>query len=134
MEQTSLRKKKASPRHGGVQTKVLRKVRADLTLIWAAGHFSVGTLEGLQMRQYSSNQDFYDHIDDVVELLRLNGHQKPAEKIHNLIYMVLWTTSSELFGELRKEFSELIKGNADLPRNTRDTLKDFVKTIDKVWN
>ena len=38
VEQTSLRRKKASPRQAGVKIAALRKCRADSTLIWATAH------------------------------------------------------------------------------------------------
>ena len=86
------------------------------------------------MKRYSSNQDFYDHIDEVVEILRSTKHAKSAEKIHYLIHKVAWTTASELFGELRNEFETLLASKTNFPGNLRDILKHFIKTLDDAWN
>ena len=82
------------------------------------------------MKAYSSTQDFYNHIDEIVEILRSTEHSRSAEKIYSLIHKVAWTTSSELFGELRNEFVLLKKNKKSLPDNVYEAVKTFIKTID----
>jgi len=52
-------------------------------------------------RQFASNADFYDFVDSVAERLRRCHRIADAERLHMLIHKVAWTTSTELFGELR---------------------------------
>ncbi len=86
------------------------------------------------MRTYRSNQEFYDHIDEVVELLRTVGHEKSADKINHLLHKVAWTTSSELFGELRDEFSAIIQSKTELPVEIHNAVKGFIETINTAWD
>ena len=86
------------------------------------------------MKSYSSNQDFYDHIDEVVEILRTTTLSKSAEKIHHLLHKVAWTTTSELFGELRNEFNSILKVKSDISNEIRKVIKHFVTTIDIAWD
>jgi hypothetical protein len=86
------------------------------------------------MKAYSSNQDFYNHIDEIVEILRSTKHSKSADKIDYLIHKVAWTTSSELFGELRNEFVALNGSDKNLSDEIRKVLQQFIKTIDLAPN
>jgi hypothetical protein len=85
------------------------------------------------MKSYSSNQDFYNHIDSIVELLRTTSLSKSAEKIHFLLHKVAWTTTSELFGELRKEFHSILKQKSEISKENREALNKFITTIDDTW-
>jgi hypothetical protein len=51
--------------------------------------------------QFASNVDFYDFVDTIAERLRRYHRFADAERLHTLIHKVVWTTSTELFGELR---------------------------------
>lgn len=86
------------------------------------------------MKSYSSNQDFYDHIDEIVDLLRTTSLSNSAEKIHYLLHKVAWTTTSELFGELRNEFHHMLKEKSDISEENREALKNFITTIDDAWD
>jgi hypothetical protein len=52
-------------------------------------------------RQFFSNVDFYNFVDTIAERLRHCHRITDAERLHTLIHKVAWTTSTELFGELR---------------------------------
>jgi len=87
-----------------------------------------------KMRSYKSNQDFYDHIDEVVDSLRSVGHTNVADQIHSLIHKVAWTSSSELFGELRDRFEQALASPIPMPTEIRIDLEDFIFTINKAWD
>lgn len=86
------------------------------------------------MRSYKSNQDFYDHIDEVVVSLRSAGHTIVADQIHSLIHEVAWTSSSELFGELRDRFQQALASPIPMPTEIRIDLEDFIFSINKAWD
>jgi len=52
-------------------------------------------------RQFSSNEEFYSFIDTIAQRLRSSGHVPDGERLNTLVHKVAWTTSTELFGELR---------------------------------
>ena len=86
------------------------------------------------MKRYFSNQDFYNHIDEMVEILRSTELSKSAEKVDFLIHKVAWTTASELFEELRNEFVALKESEIELPSKVHETLEQFINTIDFALN
>ena len=86
------------------------------------------------MRSYESNQQFYNHIDEVVTSLRLAGQVDIANQIHHLLYKVAWTTTSELFGELRERFEQALKSPTPLPSAIEIDLKGFITTINQSWD
>jgi hypothetical protein len=54
-----------------------------------------------EKRLFANNTEFYAFIDTIGQQLRGTGRVDDAERLHTLIHKVAWTTSSELFGELR---------------------------------
>jgi hypothetical protein len=86
------------------------------------------------MRTYSSNQEFYDHIDKVVILLRSDGHEHEANKIHHLLHKVAWTTSTELFGELRNCFEAILGASPGLSAPIAADLRNFIAVINGALN
>jgi len=85
------------------------------------------------MPTYESNQQFYDHIDEVVCELKSAGRVELANQIDHLLHKVAWTTSSELFGELRDRFEEALKSPTPLPSTIEVELKGFIATINQAW-
>jgi hypothetical protein len=85
------------------------------------------------MRTYGSNQQFYDHIDEVVAVLKSAGQVEIANQIDFLLHKVAWTTTSELFGELRDRFEQALKSPTPLPSTIEIELKGFIATIDQAW-
>ncbi len=85
------------------------------------------------MRNYDSNQQLYDHIDQTIASLKNEGHIKLANQIHNLLHEVAWTTSSELFGGLRVLFEQALNSPTPLPSSIASDLQGFVATINQAW-
>jgi hypothetical protein len=62
-------------------------------------------------------------------MMRHEGFHSDAEEINFLLHKVAWTTTSELFGELRNTFTSILEKNSDFPVQLRDKLKLFIATI-----
>ena len=85
------------------------------------------------MRSYESNQQFYDHIDEVVASLRSAGQVDIANRIDYLLHKVAWTTTTELFGELRERFEQALNSPKPLPSAIEVELKGFITKINHAW-
>jgi len=83
------------------------------------------------MLQYKNNQEFYDDIERTIRELSSGGFLAEARKISFLLHSVAWTSSSELFRELRIEFNNLLMSSNDLNDETNDKLRHFVTMLDK---
>ena len=92
------------------------------------------TLGILLVHTYKSNAEFYQHLDALTASLNESGFSEAGQKIAFLIHKVAWTTSSELFGELRILFREILQQHGDsLPRHISDDLTDCIQVIDGAW-
>ena len=85
------------------------------------------------MEKYNSNQDFYNHIDEFVVRLDQSNYAGYAKKLHHRLHDVAWTTTSELFGELKEIFKELLVTQPAVSKEMQNDLKHFISTIDKAW-
>ena len=89
---------------------------------------------GILVTTYKSNDEFYQHLDALTASLIASGFAKAGERISFLIHKVAWTTSSELFGELRIAFREILQQHRDsLPAHISDDLTDCIQVIDGAW-
>ncbi len=50
---------------------------------------------------FANNSEFYAFIDTIAQRLRSNGLVEDGERLNTLVHKIAWTTSTELFGELR---------------------------------
>ena len=86
------------------------------------------------MHTFESNDEFYKHLDKLTASLGESGFSEAGQKISFLLHKVAWTTSSELFGELRILFRELLAQHRDsLPQSISDDLRDCIQVIDRAW-
>lgn len=81
------------------------------------------------MATYQSNQEFYDDIDSAIAMMRHEGFHSDAEEINFLLRKVVWTNTSELFGDLRNTFRSILERNTNFPVQLIDKLKSFIATI-----
>ncbi len=83
------------------------------------------------MRQFHSNQDFYNFLDELSIRLKSSGFDDIERRIHTLIHKTAWTTSSELLGELRIALSEFKAKHQGVLENILESDIDMcIKTID----
>jgi hypothetical protein len=81
--------------------------------------------------KFASNDEFYAFIDAITEKLRKAGFASDAERLHELIHKIAWTTSSELFGELRIALKTIRKERAGLPSDLSSDIRYALKVINK---
>lgn len=86
------------------------------------------------MRTFASNQEFYDHIDSVTRSLAESGHREFAAQIDHLLHRVAWTTSSELFGELKERFEAFLGSSSTKEPILVAECRDIISAIDNAWS
>ena len=87
------------------------------------------------MKQFKSNQDFYNYIDELCVRLKWLGFNGIATKLHQLIHETAWTTSSELLGEMRIALREFRAENeANLNTALDSDIDMCLKTINSAFN
>jgi hypothetical protein len=82
-----------------------------------------------EKRPFANNTEFYAFIDTIAQRLRGTDRPDDAERLHTLIHNVAWTTSSELFGELRIALRDIREDHQTLDHAL---LSDIAFAIDTV--
>jgi hypothetical protein len=82
-----------------------------------------------EKRSFANNTEFYAFIDTIAQRLRGTDRPDVAERLHTLIHKVAWTTSSELFGELRIALRDIREDHQALDHAL---LSDITFAIDTV--
>ena len=85
--------------------------------------------------RFNSNQEFYAHIDSLIE--RLNGLNlvTSAQEIHSILHESAWTTSSELLGELKIGLVKIrTEHQGQLPRDAEQDIVSCIRFIEDAWN
>jgi hypothetical protein len=54
-------------------------------------------------------------IEAIRDKVRSHGFTAEADRLHTLVHEMVWTTSNELYGELRLALNEIRKERGDLP-------------------
>jgi hypothetical protein len=76
----------------------------------------------------------YDVFDELITSLRADGLSEEADRLHDLIYKVAWTTGSELLGELglvMKKLEQERGGGFSTP--TRAKMDRALDMVARVW-
>ena len=79
----------------------------------------------------TSNDQFYAFIDAITEKLRGRGFTSDADRLHALVHKTAWTTSTEVFGELRSALKEIPSHRPDFDSNLSADIQFAIKTINK---
>jgi hypothetical protein len=82
-------------------------------------------------RHFANNDEFYAFIDDIAERLRARQLNSDAERLHTLVRKVAWTTSTELFGELRIALRQTREQSALLDEALATDVALAIDTLDK---
>ena len=80
----------------------------------------------------ATSEEFPGVIDTVSDKLRSHGFSSEADRLHKLIHEMAWTTSSELYGELRLGLDEMRKGCHNLPPDIAREVDRLIKSIDRI--
>jgi ubiquinone biosynthesis protein UbiJ len=72
-------------------------------------------------------------FDELIAMLRAEGHVQVAQRLHTLLHEVTWTTASELMGELGLEIVRFqcrkIRGSPELQELTQRCMT----AVKKAW-
>jgi hypothetical protein len=71
-------------------------------------------------------------VDAIRDRLRTHGFDREADRLHELVHQMVWTTSNELYGELRLAMSRIRKARRDLPRDTASEIRRVIRSIDRI--
>ena len=80
----------------------------------------------------ATSEEFPGVIDAVRDKLRIHGFSSEADRLHKLVHEMAWTTSSELYGELRLGLDEMRKGCPNLPPDIAREVRRLIKSIDRI--
>jgi hypothetical protein len=83
-------------------------------------------------RKLARPDEFPGVIDAIRDKLRCQGFTGEADRLHTLVNEMVWTTSNELYGELRLALNEIRKERADLPSDIAAEIRRLIKSIDRV--
>jgi hypothetical protein len=84
---------------------------------------------------FNSNQEFYVHVDSLIERLKGLHLIAPAEEMHSILHESAWTTSSELLGELRLALVKIrTEHQGQLPPDVEQDIASCVRIIEDAWN
>jgi hypothetical protein len=71
-------------------------------------------------KPYKTVEEFYKAVEQLIRALRENGNMAEASRLDTLLHGV-WTTGSELIGELMLSLSDMKGG---FPADVRKQIKD----------
>ena len=75
-----------------------------------------------------------DPFERLIVSLRADGLAGDADRLHDLIHKVAWTTGSELMGELGQEIRKLRREHGDrFSANTRNLMDAALQMVERVW-
>ena len=77
-------------------------------------------------------EEFPAVIDTLGEKLRSAGFVVEADRFHYLIHEFVFTTSSELYGELHLALKKLNYERRALPRGIAAEVRRLLKSVDKI--
>jgi hypothetical protein len=76
-------------------------------------------------------EEFPAVIDHLSDKLRSRGLIAEADRLHKLVHQMAWTTSTELYGELRLALSDTKKQHK-LPAELAAEVRRLIKSIDQI--
>ena len=82
-------------------------------------------------RNLARPDEFPTVIDALRDRLRTRGFTPEADRLQEILQGV-WTTSTELYGELRLALNETRKERGDLPSDIAAEIRRLIKSIDRI--
>jgi hypothetical protein len=79
------------------------------------------------------SQTAYDDFDKLTSMLRAEGHDQVAQRLHVLLHEVAWTTGSELMGELGLEILTFQRSAQSLSAESQNLLCRCLDVVKTVW-
>lgn len=81
----------------------------------------------------SRSQAPYAEFDELIAMLRAEGHEQIAQRLHTLLHEVAWATGSELMGELGLEILTFQRSAQSLSPELQALLGRCMDIIRQVW-
>jgi hypothetical protein len=82
-------------------------------------------------RKLARPDEFPAVIDTIRDKLRSHGFTGEADRLQEILQGV-WTTSNELYGELRVALTKIRKERRDLPPDIAAEIRRIIKSIDHI--
>ena len=82
-------------------------------------------------RKLAGSEEFPAVVDAIRDRLKTHGFTGEADRLHEILQGV-WTTSNELYGELRLALKEIGKERRDLPSDVAAEIHRLTKSIDHI--
>jgi hypothetical protein len=83
-------------------------------------------------RKLARGADFPAVIDHLGDRLRSHRFKEEADRLHNLVHHMAWTTSTELYQELLTELKKIRKERSDLPADIAVEIRRLIKSINQI--
>lgn len=75
----------------------------------------------------------YAEFDELISMLRAEGHGHFAQRLHTLLHEVAWTTGSELMGELGLEIVKFQRSNPLGSPELQELTRRCMAAVKQVW-
>jgi hypothetical protein len=75
----------------------------------------------------------YAEFDELISMLRGDGHGQAAERLHTLLHETAWTSGSELMGELGLEIVKFQRSHPALSPELQALTRQCMASVKKVW-
>jgi hypothetical protein len=75
----------------------------------------------------------YAEFDELISMLRAEGHGQVAQRLHSLLHEVAWTNGSELMGELGLEIVRFQRGNRVVSPELQRLTGRCMAAVRQVW-
>jgi hypothetical protein len=84
-----------------------------------------------KMHKFTSNQEYYAHLDTLAESLNRAGYPDPAQRLSSLLHKEWWNSTTELFPELQNLLIGILKQHGSkLPAHICDDLTACAQVIE----
>jgi len=80
----------------------------------------------------SSQQTGYERFDELIRVLRREGHVQPAARLQTLLHETAWTTSFELLGELDLAIVAFERSGPTISTDVRGLLDSCMSLVRRV--
>ncbi|MEW6403963.1 MAG: hypothetical protein AB1649_19385 [Chloroflexota bacterium] len=81
----------------------------------------------------STSRTGEDAFEKLITMLRSEGHDQVAQRLHMLLHEMAWTTGSELTGELGLEIVKFQRSALKVSPALQELLADCMNRVKKVW-
>ena len=82
--------------------------------------------------ELARSDEFPAVIDAIRDELRQAGFMAEADRLHNLVHEMVWTTSTELYGELRLALKTIRQQSHTLPADISSEIRRLISSIDQI--